>query len=102
MAAEPVFIFMEARWTALENRLKQTAERALVVERLARQTAEVGQQTVGKWPAGGDAEEIRRRPMFNDDNDLSERTNSMSWSQWSLTVRGYFGKFDRTARSSAS
>ena len=36
---------MEARLTALENRLRQT-ERALVVERLARQTAEVAQQTV--------------------------------------------------------
>ena len=37
---------MEARLTALEKRLRQT-ERALVVERLARQTAEVAQQTVG-------------------------------------------------------
>ena len=51
---------MEARLTALENRVRQT-ERALVVERLVRQTAEVAQQTVETWPAGVDAEEIGRR-----------------------------------------
>ena len=95
MAAEPVFIFMEARLTALENRLRQT-ERALVVERLARQTAEVAQQTVGTWPAGVDAEEIGTLPMFSGDVDLSEQTDSVPWSQWSLTIRSYFGKFDRT------
>ena len=87
---------MEARLTALENRLRQT-ERALVVERLARQTAEVAEQTVETWPAGVDAEEIGRLPMFSCDIDLSERKDSIPWSQWSLTVRGYFGKFDRTA-----
>ena len=54
---------MEARLTALENRLTQT-ERAMVVERLARQTAEVAHQTVGTWPAGVDAEEIGTLPMF--------------------------------------
>ena len=48
---------MEARLTALENRLRQ-AESALVAERLARQTAEVAQQTEETWPAGVDAEEI--------------------------------------------
>ena len=52
---------MEARLTELEIRLRQ-AERALVVERLARQTAEVTQQTVEKWPAGVDAEEIGTLP----------------------------------------
>ena len=56
-------LFMEARLTALENRLRQT-EKASVVERLARQTAEVAQQTVGTWPAGVDAEEIGKIPMF--------------------------------------
>ena len=95
MAAEPVFIFMEARLTALENRLRQT-ERALVVERLARQTAEVAQQTVGTWPAGVDAEEIGTLPIFSGDVDLSEQTDSVPWSQWSLTIRSYFGKFNRT------
>ena len=35
--------------------------------------------------------------MFSGDIDLSERTNSMPWSQWSLTIRNYFGKFNRTA-----
>ena len=86
---------MEARLTALENRLRQ-AERALVVERLARQTAEVAQQTVGTWPAGVDAEEIGTLPMFSGDVDLSEQTDSVPWSQWSLTIRSYFGKFNRT------
>ena len=42
---------MEVRLTALENRLRQT-ERALVVERLARQTPKVAQQTVETRPAG--------------------------------------------------
>ena len=86
---------MEARLTALELRLRQ-AERALVVERLARQTAKVAQQTVETWPAGVDAEEIGTLPMFSGDIDLSERTNSMPWSHWSLTIRSYFGKFGRT------
>ena len=89
------FFFMEARLTALENRLRQT-ERALVVERLARQTAEVAQQTVGTWPAAVDAEEIGTLPMFSGDIDLSGRTDSMPWSQWSLTIGNYFGKFNRT------
>ena len=94
MVAEPVFI-LEARLTALENRLRQT-ERALVVERLARQTAEVALQTLGTWPAGVDAEEIGTLPMFSGDVDLSEQSDSVPWSQWSLTIRSYFAKFNRT------
>ena len=86
---------MEARLTALENRLRQT-ERPLVVERLARQTAEVAQQTVGTWPDGVDAEENGTLPMFRGDIDLSERTDSMPRSQWSLTIGSCFGKFNRT------
>ena len=86
---------MEARLTALENRLRQT-ERALVVERLARQTAEVAQQTVGTWRAGVDAEEIGTLPMFSGDVDSSEHTDCVPWSQWSLTIRSYPGKFNRT------
>ena len=86
---------MEAWLTALENRLRQT-ERALVVERLARQSAEVAQQTVGTWPAGVDVEEIGTLPMFSGDVDLSEQSDSVPWSQWSLTIRSYFGKFNRT------
>ena len=66
---------MEARLTAFKNRLRQ-AERASVVERLARQTAEVAQQTVGTWPAGVDAEEIGTLPMFSGDVDVSEQTDS--------------------------
>ena len=87
---------MEMRLTALENRLRQ-AERALVLERLARQTAEVAQQTVETWPAGVDAEEIGTLPMFSGDSDLNSRVNSMPWSQWSLTIWIYFGKFNQTA-----
>ena len=34
--------------------------------------------------------------MFSGDIDLSERTDSMPWSQWSLTIRSYFGTFNRT------
>ena len=40
---------MEARLIALEDRLRQTEE-VLVAERLARQTAEAAQQTVGTQP----------------------------------------------------
>ena len=87
---------MEARLTALENRLRQ-AEKALVAERLARQTAKVAQRTVKTWPAGVDAHEIGRLPMFSGDIDLSGRTYSMPWPQWSLTERSYFGKFNQTA-----
>ena len=86
---------MAARLTALENRLRQT-ERALVVERLARQIAEVAQQTVGAWPAGVDAEEIGTLPMFSGDVDLGEQPDSVPWFQWSLTIRSYFGKSNRT------
>ena len=86
---------MEVRLTVLENRLRQM-ERALVVERPSRQTAEVAQQTVGTWPAGVDAEEIGTLPMFSGDVDLSEQSDSVPLSQWSLTMRSYFGKFNRT------
>ena len=30
------------------------------------------------------------------DVDLSEQTDSVPWSQWSLTIRSHFGKFNRT------
>ena len=86
---------MEDWLSVLENRLRQT-ERALIVDRLARQTAEVAQQTVGTWPAGIDAEEIGTLPMFSGDVDLREQTDSVPWSQWSLTIQSYSGKFNRT------
>ena len=35
-------------------------------------------------------------PMFSGDIDLSEQSDSVPWSQWSLTIRSYFGKFNRT------
>ena len=34
--------------------------------------------------------------MFSGNVDLSERSDSMPWSQWSLAIRSYFGKFNRT------
>ena len=43
-----------------------------------------------------DAEEIGTLPMFSGDIDLSERIVSVPWSQWSLTIRSYFGKLNRT------
>ena len=75
----------------------ETDGRALGVERLARQTAEVAQQTVERWPAGVDAEEIGTLPMFNGDIDLSDFIYSMPWSQWSRTVRSFFGKVGKSA-----
>ena len=35
--------------------------------------------------------------MFSGDIDLSGRTDSMPWFQWSLTVWSCFGKFNQTA-----
>ena len=35
--------------------------------------------------------------MFSGDGDLNGRVNSMPWSQWSLTVRSYFGELNQTA-----
>ena len=68
MVAEPVFIHGSS-----VDCVGEPSERALVVERLARQTAEVAQQTVGTWPAGVDAEEIGTLPMFSGDVDSSEQ-----------------------------
>ena len=42
-------------------------------------------------------EEIGRLEMFSGDGDLNGRVNSMPWSQWSLTVRSYFGELNQTA-----
>ena len=53
-------------------------------------------KTVATWPAGVDAEEIGTLPMFSGDVDLSEQSDSVPWSQWRLTIRSYFGKFNRT------
>ena len=85
---------METRLFALENRVRQMEE-ALVAERLARRTAEVVQQVVRTSPAGVDVEEIGRLEMFSGDGDLNGRVNSMPLSQWSLTVRSYFGSSTR-------
>ena len=34
--------------------------------------------------------------MFSGDSDLNGRVSRMPWSQWSLTVRRYFGEFNQT------
>ena len=35
--------------------------------------------------------------MFSGDGDLNGRVNSMPWSEWSPTVRSYFGELTQTA-----
>ena len=95
MVAEPVLIHGSSV-DCVSEPSETRGERALVVERLARQTAEVAQQTLGTWPAGVDGEEIGTLPMFSGDVDLSEQMDSVPWSQWSLAFRNYFGKFNRT------
>ena len=42
-------------------------------------------------------EELGGLETFSGDSDLNSRVNSMPWSQWSLTVRSYFGEFNQTA-----
>ena len=88
---------MEARLIALEDRLRQTEE-VLVAERLARQTAEAAQQTVGPQPAGAgaggerppglpslvDTEAIGKPPTFSGDVDVTGQPEGMHWSQWSF------------------
>ena len=101
---------MEARLIAFEDRLRQTEE-VLVAERLARQTAEAAQQTVGPQPAGAggggerppglpslvDKEAIGKNPTFSGDVDVNGQPEGMAWSQWSFLFRGYLGAFDSTA-----
>ena len=76
---------METRSIVLENRLRKTEEALVAERRASRRTAEV------------DVEEIGRLEMFSGDGDLNGRVNSMPWSQWSLTVRRYFGELNQTA-----
>ena len=83
---------MEARLIALEDRLRQTEE-VLVAERLARQTAEAAQQTVGLEPAGGggerppgwpslvDTKASGKHPTFSGDVDVNGQPEGMPWSQ---------------------
>ena len=105
---------MEARLIALEERLRQT-EDVLVAERLARQTAEAAQQTVGPQPqpagagvGGGserspglpslvDTKAIGKPSTFNGDVDVNGQAEGMPWSQWSFVFWSYLGAFDPTA-----
>ena len=101
---------MEARLIALEDRLRRTEE-VLVAERLARQTAEAAQQTVGPQPAGAggggerppglpslvDTRATGKLPTFSGDVDVNGQPEGMSWSQWSFVFRSYLGAFDPTA-----
>ena len=88
---------MDTRLLVLESRLTQTEEALVAERRASRRTAEVAQQVVRACPAGVDVEEIGRLEVFSGDSDLNGRVSSMSWSQWSLTVRSYLGEFDQTA-----
>ena len=85
---------METRLFVLENRLRQTEEALVSERRASRRTAEVAQQMVRTCPAGVDVEEIGRLEMFSGNGDLSGRVNRMPWSQWSLTVRSFFGELN--------
>ena len=101
---------MEARVIALEERLRQTEE-VLVAERLARQTAEAAQQTVGPQPAGAgdggerppglpslvDTKAIGKPPTFSGDIDVNGQPEGMTWSQWIFAFRSYLGAFDPAA-----
>ena len=101
---------MEARMIAFEERLRQT-KGVLLAERLARQTAEAAQQTVGPQPAGAggggerspglpslvDTKAVGKPPMFSGDVDVNGQLEGMPWSQWSFVFRSYFGAFDPTA-----
>ena len=77
---------MEARLIALEERPRQTGD-VLVAERLARQTAEAAQQTVGPQPqpagagAGGGSERPPGPPTFSGDVDVNGQPKNMPWSQ---------------------
>ena len=88
---------METRSLVLENRLRQTEEALVAERRASRRTAEVAQQVVRTCPAGVDVEEIGRLEMFSGDSDSNSPANSMPWSQWSLSLRSYFGEFNQTA-----
>ena len=99
------------RW---KDRLRQTEE-VLVAERIARQTAEAAQQTVGPQPqpagagAGGgserlpgipslvDTKAIGKPPTFSGDVDVNGQPEGMPWSRWSFVFWSYFGAFDPTA-----
>ena len=101
---------MEARVIALEERLRQKQE-LLVAERLARQTVEAAQQTVGPQSAGAggggdrplglpslvDTKAIGKPPTFSGDVDVNGQLEGMVWSHWSFVLRSYFGAFDPTA-----
>ena len=87
---------METRLLVLENRLRQTEEASVAERRTSRRTAEVDQQAVRTCPAGVDVEEIGRLEMFSGNGDLNGRVSSMPWSQWSPTVRRYFGELNQT------
>ena len=100
---------MEAQLIALEDRLRRTEE-VLVAERLARQTAEAAQQTVGPQPAGGgererprglpslvDTKAIGKPPTFSGYVDVNGQPEGMPWSRWSSVFQSYRGSFDPTA-----
>ena len=83
---------METLLRVLENRLRQTEEALVAERRASRRTAEVAQQVVRACPGGVDVEEIG-------DSTCSVEWSSQQYalSQWSLTVRRYFGEFNQTA-----
>ena len=110
MVAEPVFVSVYP-WRlmiVLEERLRQTEE-VLVAERLARQTAEAAQQTVGPQPAGAGGggerppglpslvEAMGKTPTYSGDVDVNGQPEGMPWSQRRFVFWSYLGAFDPTA-----
>ena len=86
--------------------MRQTEE-ALVAERLARQTAEAAQQTVGTQPAGTerasgvsslvDTKARGKPPTFSGDTDSHGQPEGMTGSQWSFIFRSYLEAFHPAA-----
>ena len=101
MVAEPVLVEIIHGSTVdcVGNRLRQTEE-VLVAERLARQTAEAAQQTVGPQPAAavgvGErppgllslvvAKAIGKHPTFSGHVDVNGQPEGMPWSQWNFCI----------------
>ena len=99
-----VFVEIVHGSACLEERLRQT-EDVLVAERLAWQTAQAAQQTVGPQPqpacagAGGcserppglpshvDTKAIGKPPTFSGDVDVNGQPESMPLSRWSIVFR---------------
>ena len=101
----------ECVYFSLSMEARVIASEEVIAERLARQTAEAAQQTVGPQPAGAggggqgpsglpslvDTKAIGTPRTFSGDIDENGQPEGMAWSQWSFVFRSYLGAFDPTA-----